>query len=182
MNLSSKFHKDQSWFINDISIVWYMRSTFGLYSGIGRHWGFLTGDLTDRINFDIMDHVSRWLGITAESLMKIRHYLAKKKSVPSWCVGARSWFGFSLNLKIGLSRTTISKHVILYQIYCRSFINPIVWYDLPFINHSGNLTSLMMVCVIIVFQVLLLEGRGVGFLPHFGLFFRFYLFVFTFWK
>ena len=46
--------------------------------------------MEDRVIFDIIDHVDRWLGIYPESFMKIGHDLAEKLgawrtlTVPDW--------------------------------------------------------------------------------------------------
>ena len=45
----------------------------GLHLGLDDHWRFLTGDLKDRVIFDIVDPVSRWLGRHPKGLMKIQH-------------------------------------------------------------------------------------------------------------
>ena len=70
----------------------------------------MTGDLNDKVIFDIIDHVGRWSGRYPESLIKIGHDLADKKFVPGLGlglgVGGWGWgVGFSLSLRNGLSRS-----------------------------------------------------------------------------
>ena len=79
--------------------------SFIIWSGLGGHWGFMTGDLKDGVISDILDHVGIWLGRYPEIFMKIRRDMAEKQFVPSW-VGV---FGvvFSVTLRIGFIRTTI---------------------------------------------------------------------------
>ena len=85
-----KFGEDLTWFGWE-SLSWEL----------GGHWGFLIGDFEDGIIFDIIDHVSRWLGRYPESLIKIGYDLAEKKFVPrsgwGWCWGVG--VGFFSNFK-----------------------------------------------------------------------------------
>ena len=39
-------------------------------------WWFLTGDLEDKVIFDIIDYIGRWIERYPESFMKIQHDLA----------------------------------------------------------------------------------------------------------
>ena len=90
--ISWKLDEDPTWFIS------------GLNLELGGCWGFLNGDLTDRVIFHIIDH--DWEDILKVWWRSDMIYLRKSFSQGGWVGRWVGWWGgIYLSLSMGLSRS-----------------------------------------------------------------------------